>query len=159
VKLNWREKLAVCLLLVIGIFYLLLLIISISSGVSERNSSSQEDKIIVSKSEMLSNIRAVISFITCSLAAILLLKKQRLGWILGVPMMLIFIIIVTGLLIQAVSAEENFASGVLGSGLILLLLSFISLQSSASRKKFMVSRNSYLLTIGFSVLLGIIYFI
>jgi hypothetical protein len=108
---------------------------------------------------MLSNIRAVISFITCSLAAILLLKKQRLGWILGVPMMLIFIIIVTGLLIQAVSAEENFASGVLGSGLILLLLSFISLQSSASRKKFMVSRNSYLLTIGFSVLLGIIYFI
>lgn len=158
-KLNWREKFAAYLLLIVGILYLALWFVSIFSGVSNRSTSGQEDKIIISKSEMLSNIRTIISFSVFLLAGILLLKKQRLGWIMGLSIILIYIIISTGILVQLIGSDENFVAGVLGFGLVLLVCSFIFLLPASTQKKFMVSRNSYLLTIGFSALLGIIYFI
>jgi hypothetical protein len=88
-KLSWKEKYAGILVLIIGIIYLLMQIASIASNRSI-SYGSQQEAFVINKNELFSDIKTWLVIIMGIAAGFLLLKNKTLGWVLGLPVLLLF---------------------------------------------------------------------
>ena len=143
------------LVLLIGIIYLAAQTDSLFSIGSTR---VKGDVIELSKNELLSHFRSVLTIVLCFSGGILLLKNKTAGWIISQSILLLLSTIATGIFISNVSSLG--VSGVLLVILVVLLLSAIYLLNMAStRRRFTVSFRSYVTVIVLFIALALFYFL
>jgi hypothetical protein len=157
-KLSWREKYSSTLLLLIGIVYLFVWILSFFTGTSEIH-SVDADKLVMSKSELLTHFRTLLTILFSLAGSYLFFRKKRLGWMLGFAVLLVFLTIAGGGLYQVILMGEPVAVAVVISGLLLLLTAFLFLLLPKTRRKFRITPSVFLMAFGFAILLGIFYFL
>ena len=116
------------------------------------------DVIELSKNEMLSHFRSLLTIVLCFTGGVLLLKTRTAGWIICHSVLLLLSTIAIGIFISNVSSLN--ISGVLLIIVIVLLLSAIFLLNMVgTRRKFMVSFRSYVSVIVLFIALALFYFL
>jgi len=158
-KLSWREKYAGILVLLIGIIYLIMQLASLFSNTS-RPYEIQNGTFVINKNEFLSDMKAYSLILAGLIAGWCLLKGKRLGWMLGLPILL-FITMVIG----AMTAEQawklkkfdNSLTG-FGVGIFLMALAIIFLLLPSARQKYRVSKVIAFLTLLLFIGLGGAYY-
>ena len=158
-SLNWREKVAAWLLIVIGAIYLGLWLFS--TFLHERNldTSPSSDIITISKDELNYHFRTIITFGTCLLGGIQLLRKKKIGWVLSFIMLIIFTIICGGGLYQAIKTEELGLAGIAGSGILVLLFWLVNLLLPTTRRRLGVGKNEWIRLAVLFAFYSILYFL
>ena len=157
-KLNWREKYAAYLLAFLGTIVLLMQIMSFLSS-APRTTSVEGDMLRVSKSELLSYLRTVITIILSYAGATLLFRKKHVGWIIGFAMLLLFTGILSALLFSLLRTENfSYSLLMLIAAICIVLMGVIFLLLKETRQKFMAGKKSFLLAIALSILLVAVYF-
>lgn len=156
--LSWKEKYAAVLVLSIGIVFTILQIVDFTSSKSNAY-SIQQAAILINKTELYAHIRALVT-ITCGIVGgIMLLRGRRTGWVIAVALLVVFLLIASGGLVQLAMMRffgGSFIAIAICVGLLLLALFF--LLRPAARAKYKVSRITYLPTFLLLIILGSIYF-
>ena len=83
-QLSWREKYAGILVLLIGIIYLIMQLASLMSNTSHPY-ALQNGSLVISRNELLSDVKAYSLILAGIIAGWCLLKGKRLGWMLVFP--------------------------------------------------------------------------
>lgn len=158
-KLSWKEKMAAFMVLMIGTGYLMLTLLSFVSSKADMFTVSKE-QVSISKAEFLSNFRSILYVIIGIVGGILLFRRKTLGWIMGVPLLSIFLVLVGfGLYYYIEVGEISFMSISVAITLLLFVLSLIFLLLPSARKKYKVSKMSFLLSLLFLVFLVVFNFV
>ncbi|WP_207513005.1 hypothetical protein [Longitalea luteola] len=155
VKLSWKEKYAGILVLLISIVYLLM---QLASVFSNRSSSYaiQNGSLVINKNELFSDLRTYSLILAGIIAGWCLLAGRRLGWMLGVPILL-FITTVTGAMtVEQAMKLKRFDNSMIGFfvALFLLVWAIIFLLLPSARQKYRVSKGVALLTLLLLIGLG-----
>ena len=155
VKLSWREKYAGILVLFIGIIFLVMQLASVFSNTS-RPYAMQNGTFVVDKNEFLSDIKTYSLIIAGILAGWGLLKGKRLGWMLGVPILLFITAVIGTITIEQVLKVKKFDNSMIGFcvGIFLLFLAILFLLLPSARQKYRVSKGVLILTLLLFVGLG-----
>lgn len=153
-KVNAKEIYAACLILLIGIIYLGA---QSDSFFAIGSTTIKGDVIQLSKNEMLSHLRSIVTIILCFSGGVLLLKMKRVGWVISQSILLLLLTIAMGIFISNITGL-NTSGIVLAGGIVLLLLAIIFLLQKQSRQKFRVSRKSYVAVIILFAILTAFYF-
>ncbi len=157
-KLGWKEKYAGILVLSIGILFLLLQVIDLSSTKSSAY-KVQESAILVNKAELYAHVRALVTIVTGILGGYLLLKGRTAGWILGVTLLILFLVFaIAGLVQLGLMRIFGISFIAIVFGVALLLLALLFLFARPAREKYKVGRNTYLPTLVFLLIIAAIYF-
>jgi hypothetical protein len=158
-KLSWREKYAGFLVLLIGIIYLIMQLASLMSNTSHPY-AMQNGALVINKNELLSDLKAWSLILAGIIAGWCLLKGKRLGWMLGLPILL-FITLVVGTMTveQALKLKkfDNSLSG-FGVGIFLVALAIVFLLLPSARQKYRVSKGIAFLTLLLFIGLGGAYY-
>ena len=154
-KAKVKEIYTASLILLIGTIYLAAQIDAIFSMGSTRVNG---DTIQLSKNEVLSHLRSILTIILCFSGGILLLKARRAGWIISLSVLLLLITIASGIFVSNITGL-NFSAIVLMVGIFLLLLATIFLLQSRAREKFSVTRKTYLSVFILFMILAMFYFV
>jgi hypothetical protein len=117
-----------------------------------------EDKVALSKSELFSHARTLITIVLSLTAGVAIFRKQRIGFILGIAVLVLFLMICSGGLYQALKLGEipliAFTGGIwsiLLSGIVILLL-------PGTRRRLQATRPAILISLVITILLGLFYF-
>ncbi len=157
-KLSWREKLAAFMVLMIGIGYLFLTLISFVSSKAETFSVT-DSKLQVSKEEILSYTRSFLYIILGLMGGILLLRRKTLGWIIAVPLLLIIAFLAGyGMYFSVLMGQVDITLYFLGFIFILFLLSLLFLLLPPARKKYRVSIKTIWPTLLVLSIIVVLYF-
>lgn len=157
-KLSWREKYAGTLVLLIGVLYLILQVINLLSSKADRIVDT-DGKLVISKAEILSDLRTYLYILFGITAGILLLRKKKWGWILGVPYLCLYIVIaVWGTLFSLQMGFTGAELIVLVAGVVVLLLALLFLLLPSALKKYKVGSDTILPTLVFLICLAVLYF-
>lgn len=157
IGLSWKEKLASWTVLVIGIGYLLLQVINLLSSKSAGYSAT-DGALVISKSELFSDLKTYFYIITGITGGILLLKMKKLGWIISVPYLLIFTVLASWGMLFSIKMNTYGSLAFLVVVWIFLLLSLFFLLRREGSKKFRVSKTTVLPTLAFLILIIVLYF-
>lgn len=158
-KLSWKEKMAAFMVLMIGTGYLMLTLLSFVSSKADMFTVSKE-QVSISKAELLSNLRSILYVLIGIVGGILLFRRKTLGWIFGVPLLTIFLVLVGfGLYYYIEVGEISFMSISVAVTLLLFVFSLIFLLHPTARKKYKVNKMSFLLTLLFLVFLIVFNFV
>jgi hypothetical protein len=161
-KLSWKEKYAGVLVLLIGIIYLLMQVANLSSNTSHPY-AVQNGALMIDKNELFADIRTYLVIIMGLVAGWLLLKSKTAGWILGLPVLLLFTtFLLVGTLQQIIAQKGKIDQSLTipGIGLLLLALAIIFLFLPSARQKYRASKNIVLLTLLlFVAVTGLYYFL
>jgi hypothetical protein len=153
-KLNWKEKYSALILLLIGFFFLVTQTFSFISSQSERM-STEGDKLNINLSELKSDLKIYIVVILAILGGVLLLYKRRLGWILGLPVLLWYAILAINGIVMSVALRTFDLSFILVLvGFTILAFAIGFLYTKSAREKYKVGKQTYLPT--FLILLAIV---
>ena len=135
----------------IGIFYILTLVSSLF----------QVNTINFSTTLLVLELKWLLSGLLFVCGGIFLFMKKQAGWVICAATLLNFVVIIFSNIVtlsQAGALNPNAAKTMFG--LVLLLAAFIFLFNRTTRKKFMVTNKSYLLTIGlYLVMLAMTYWV
>jgi hypothetical protein len=155
VKLSWREKYAGLLVLLISIIYLLLQVSSLFSNTSNRY-GMQNGTLVVDKNEFLSDIKTYSVILAGIVAGWCLLAGKRLGWMLGLPILLFITTIVGAKTVEQALKVKKFDNSLIALcvGILLLFLAVLFLLLPTARQKYRVSKTVFLLTLLLFVGLG-----
>jgi hypothetical protein len=159
-KLSWKEKFAGILVLLIGIIYLLMQLASLLSDTSDHYTVNQ-GALVIDQNALFSDIKAWVVIIMGLAAGPMLLKNKTGGWVLGLPVLLFFAVL---LLVLAVQQVINMKGKIDGSiaipavALALLVTAIVFLFSKDARRKYRVSKYTVLLTLFLFVAIGGLYF-
>jgi hypothetical protein len=156
--LSWKEKYSSFLLLLLGIVYLVLWLISFLSETSGPV-KLEGDKLTMSRSELLNHTRTFLTIAFSIPGSLLLLKRHRIGWILGLPVYLVFLGIVSGGVYQAVILREPVFIMIAAIGWIILFVGLIFLILKHARTIFRVTRFALATTLLLAGLLAAFYFV
>jgi hypothetical protein len=159
-QLSWKEKYAGILVLVIGIIYLLMQVASFLSDTSDHYGVNQ-GALVIDQNALFSDIRAWIVIIMGLVAGPMLLQHKTGGWVLGLPVLLFFAVLLLVLGIQQMISLKGKADGSLAIpavALLLLVMAIIFLFSKEARQKYRVSKYTVLLTLFLFVAIGGLYF-
>src|SRR5215831_18391722 len=170
-KLSWKEKYAGILVLLIGV---LVLITQVSNMLSSKAQgfAFQNGSIIINKSELYNDLRTYVTIILGILGGILLLLNKRLGWVIGLPLLLLYTIIVAGFGIDLALSKFhdpqhnshtgdpylNVYVGVLGGISLLFLLASIFLLLPVAQVRYRVGKATWIPTLLFFMALTALYF-
>jgi len=157
-KLNWREKYSAILVLLIGI---IILITQVSGVLSSKANAIaiRNGSIIIDKSELLNDSRSYLTILLGILGGILLLRNKRLGWVIGMPLLLLFTIITSGISISsALHKDFSMSFKMFAAVGFLLLLAAIFLLVPSTQAKYRVGKGTWLPTLLFFMLISAIYF-
>ena len=154
-KRNAKEIYTASLILLIGTIYLVAQADAIFSMGSTR---IKGDIIELSKNEILSHLRSIITIILCLSGGILLLKGRKVGWIISLSVLLLLITIASGIFLSNITGF-NISAIVLMVGIFLLLLAIIFLLQSRARQKFFVTKKTYLSVFILFMILAVFYFV
>ncbi|WP_205511205.1 hypothetical protein [Longitalea arenae] len=155
VKLSWKEKYAGILVLLISVIYLLMQLASIFSNRSGAY-SMQNGTFVISKNELYSDLRTWSLVIAGIIAGWCLLAGRRLGWILGLPILLFITALVGAMTLEQAMKLKQFDNSLIGFGvgIFLLVWAIIFLLLPAARQKYRVSKGIALLTLLLFIGLG-----
>jgi hypothetical protein len=158
-KLSWREKYAGILVLVIGLIYLIMQLASLFSNTSHPY-AIKNGSLVIDKNEFLSDIKAYSLILAGIIAGWCLLKGKRLGWMLGVPILLFITLIIGTLTVEQAMRLKKFDNSLtgFGVGIFLLALAIIFLLLPSARKKYRVSKVIAFLTLLLFIGLGGAYY-
>ena len=157
-QLSWREKFAAILVLLIGIVFLLMQVFALVS--SRSNAYSEADgALVISKGELFADIRAYITIFLGIAGGILLWKSKRLGWVIGISLLIFFTLIacygIVNLVMQRVF-DSSFKMVVALA--VVLLTAVIFLLLPAAKQKYRVGKRTYLPTLLFFMAIAAVYF-
>lgn len=153
-KANAKEIYAACLILLIGAIYLA----AQSDALFSIGSTTIKGDIIqLSKNEMLSHLRTIITIFLCFSGGILLLKIKKTGWVISQSMLLLLLTIASGILISNWTGL-NTSGFLLSGGILLLIMAIAFLLQKKTRRKFEVTQKSYRAVIIIFAILAIFYF-
>ena len=155
VKLSWKEKYAGILVLLISIIYLLMQLASLFSNTSSPY-SMQNGTFVLNKNEFLNDIKTYSLIIAGIVAGWCLLKGKRLGWMLGLPILLFITIVIGTITAEMALKAKKFDNTMIGFGvgIFLLFLAILFLLLPSARQKYRVSNVIFLLTLLLFVGLG-----
>jgi hypothetical protein len=155
-KLSWKEKYAAIIVLIIGIIFLLMQIASIASN-NTSSYAAEQGAFVINKNELFSDIKTWVVVIMGISAGFLLLKKKTLGWVLGLPILLLF---TTMLIVHHVVNTRviNSSLTIPAIGLLLLVLAISFLLAKSARKHYRVSNRLVTLTLLLFAGIGALYF-
>lgn len=158
-KLSWKEKYAGILVLFISIVFLLM---QVASLFGERSGpySIQNGTFVINKNEFFSDLKTYSIILAGIIAGWGLLKGKRLGWMLGLPILL-FTMAIIGLTTaeQGMKARKPDSSMIgLGVALFLIFLAVLFLLLPAARQRYRVNKKVFLLTLLLFAGLGGAYF-
>lgn len=155
VKLSWREKYAGILVLLISIIFLLMQLASVFSNTS-RPYSIQNGTLVVDKNEFFNDLRTYSVILAGIVAGWCLLKGKRLGWMLGLPILLFITAVMGSIAVEQVLKLKKFDNSLIGFGvgILLMALAILFLLLPAARQKYRVSKVVALLTLLLFVGLG-----
>ncbi|HKH61212.1 MAG TPA: hypothetical protein VKA49_10305 [Flavitalea sp.] len=154
-KADAKEIYAASLILLIGIIYLAA---QADALFSMGSTTVKGDIIQLSKNEILSHSRSVLTIVLCFSGGILLLKARTAGWIISLSILLLLITISSGIFLSNITGL-NVSGIVLIVGISLLLLAIIFLVQARARQKFSVTKKSYLSVFVLFVVLVFFYFV
>jgi len=154
-KKNIKEIYVECLVLFVGIVYLLA---QIDSLFSIGSTTVTGDTVQISKNEILSHVRSIITIFFCFAGGILLIKHRRTGWILSQAILLLLLTILSGIFFSNISFL-NISAIILVIGMFLLLLAIYFLVGKDTRQKFSITWKSYLLVLLLFASLAAFYFL
>ena len=150
-----KEIYSASLILLIGTIYLAAQADAIFSIGS---TTVKGDTIQVSRNEMLSHLRSILTIILCFSGGILLLKIRKAGWVISLSILLLLLAVATGIFLSNISGL-NLSAVVLIAGIFLLLVAIVFLLQSRSRKKFLVTKKSFLSVFVLFAVLVLFYFV
>ena len=154
-KLSWREKYAGTLVLLISIVFLLMQLASVFSNTS-RPYAIQNGALVIDKNEFFNDLRTYSVIIAGIVAGWCLLTGKRLGWMLGLPILLFITAIIGTKTIEQALKVKKFDNSLIGFGvgILLLALAIIFLLLPSARQKYRVSKAIALLTLLLFIGLG-----
>ena len=158
-KLSWREKFAASLLLLIGIVYAGIQVMNI---VSSRADGYKADNaaITISMGELLSDLKTYTTILLALLGSILLFRQKRLGWIIGLPVLLLYTFLSGfGVYLYVYGGEYDSSLIFLLIVFVALLLSIVFLLLPSCRRKYKVGKYTYLPTLVFLMAIRGLYFL
>lgn len=158
-NLSWKEKYAGILVLLISIIFLLM---QLAASFGERSGpySIQNGTFVINRNEFFSDLRTYSVILAGIIAGWCLLKGKRLGWMLGLPILL-FVIALIGLMAfekgMKLKKLDNSMIG-FGVGILLLFLAILFLLLPGARQRYRVNKLVFLLTLLLFAGLGGAYF-
>jgi hypothetical protein len=158
-KLSWREKYAGILVILITLIYLIMQLASLLSNTS-RPYDIQNGSLVINKNEFLSDLKAWSLILAGIIAGWCLLKGKRLGWMLGLPILLFITLVVGTLTVESALKLKKFDNSLtgFGIGIFLVALAIIFLLLPSARQKYRVSKGIAFLTLLLFIGLGGAYF-
>lgn len=117
------------------------------------------DVIQLSKNELFSHLRTIITIVLCFAGGVLLLKRNKAGWVICVAILCLLLTIAVGIFLSNVQTV-NAAAFVLLLMIVLLLMSVIFLLLKPTRNRFNVMpKNYFQVLVFFSVLVAFYFFL
>lgn len=159
VKLSWREKYAGILVILITIIFALMQLAS-SFGETAHAYTIQNGNFHINKNEFYSDLKTWSVVLAGIIAGWCLLAGKRLGWMLGLPILLFLTTVIGAMIIEQVLKLKRFDKSMIGFcvGVFLLLLAIFFLLLPSARQKYRVNKAIALLTLLLFVGLGGAYF-
>lgn len=154
-KAGAKEIYAASLVLLIGIIYLAA---QADALFSIGSTTVKGDIIQVSRNEMLSHLRSILTIILCFSGGMLLLKIKRAGWVVSMSILILLITIAAGIFISNFSGL-NLSGIALIIGILLLILAIVFLLQIRTREKFSVTRKSFVSVLVLLAVLVFFYFV
>jgi lysylphosphatidylglycerol synthetase-like protein (DUF2156 family) len=151
------EKFSASLLLVAGFIYLALWLISIFSETTSFINVA-DDKVSMNMSELLSHIRTVITIGLALGGGFLILRRSRAGWVMGIIVLILLLIISSGTVYQAIKLKEPALIAIATTCWLILLLSIVFLALPSVRQKFHINKPLTITATLLSFLLAVFYF-
>lgn len=149
---------AAFMVLMIGVGYLMLTLLSLISSKAALFTVNEE-QVSISKAEFLSNLRSGLYVILGITGGVLLYRRKTLGWIIGVPLLLIFLLLIGyGVYFTLYVGNIDIMAGLLFLTLILFIFSLLFLLLPSARRKYKVSNRTLLPTLVFLILMLFLYF-
>jgi len=155
-KPNAKEIYIAGLIILIGIIYL---VAQSDALFSIGSTSIRGDSIQLSKNEMFSHIRTILTIVICFSGGILLLKIKKAGWILSLTILLLLFSIASGISISNWKQLSVIAIVLISGGIFLLLLGIILLLRKDCTQKFVITRKNYLTVFILFATLSAFYFL
>jgi hypothetical protein len=155
----FKDWLIFILLLGAGLFYLILQIVSIfQNGFTLFQTS--EDHIVISRSEIMYELRTWSTIILCLTGSIFYFKFRKAGWIISVGILALFVLIALGGMATIFKMGLiDISTYFLGLVTIILLYALITLFTPTTRKQFQLIRNDFLVAGVFTLFLLSFYFL
>ena len=148
VKLSWREKYAGILVLLIGIIFLL---IQLAALVGERSGpyTIKNGTFVINRNEFYSDLKTYSLIIAGIVAGWCLLRGKRLGFVLGLPILLFITAVIGTITAEQVLKTKKFDNSMIGFcvGIFLLFLAILFLLLPSARQKYRVSKGVLVLTL------------
>jgi hypothetical protein len=154
-KLSWREKYAGTLVLLISIVYLLMQLAALFSNTS-RSYDIQNGALVINKNEFLSDLKTYSVILAGIVAGWCLLTGKRLGWMLGLPILLFITAVLGSIAIEQAMKVKRLDNSMIGFGvgIFLMVWAIIFLLLPSARQKYRVSKVVALLTLLLFIGLG-----
>jgi hypothetical protein len=157
-KLSWREKFAASLLLLIGISYGIFQVLNILSSQADAY-KADESAFTISRGELLSDLKTYSTIFFALIGSILLFRQKRLGWVIGLPMLLLYLLLSGfGVYLYVLDLRYDKMLIILLIVFAALLLSFIFLVIPSARRKYKVGKFTYLPTLVFLMAICAMYY-
>jgi len=158
-KLSWKEKYAGILVILITIIFALMQLAS-SFGESAHAYTIQNGSFQINKNEFYTDLKTWSVVLAGIIAGWCLLAGKRLGWMLGLPILLFLTTVIGVMVTEQVLKVKKFDRSMIGFGvaIFLLLLAILFLLLPSARQKYRVNKVIALLTLVLFIGLGGAYF-
>lgn len=150
-----KEAYTACLIILIGTIYLAA---QADSLFSIGSTSVKGDTIQVSKNEILSHTRTILTIILCFVGGVLLFRKNSKGWILSLSVLLLLLSIAVGIFMSNIT-DLNIAGILFAVGILMLLMGTIFLLQKTTRARFQVTATSFIMALVLFAALIVFYFV
>jgi hypothetical protein len=156
-KISRKEKYSATILLLIGVVYLVLWIISIFSETSSFV-TVENDKVAISKSELLSHTRTLLTIVFALGGSFLLFKGHRVGWMLALSVLVLFFLICSGGLYQAIKLREATLLTIAAAVWLILFIGIVLLLLPVTRTKLRITKKVVISGVILAFFLCLFYF-
>lgn len=155
----FKDWLIIILLFGAGLFNVILEIVSIFQN-GFTLFKTNEDQIIISRSEIMYEIRTWCTIIFSLTGSFLYYKFRKAGWIISIGMLTLFVLIAVGGIAEIFKmGMVDISTYFLGLVTIILFYALITLFTPATRKQFQLIRNDFIVAGVFTLLLLSFYFL
>ena len=114
---------------------------------------------VINKSELFNDLRSYITIIVGVLGGFLLIRQKRFGWVIGLPMLLLFTVVSAGVAATYALAKDYSMSFKMSAGIsFLILVAAIFLLLPSAQEKYRVSKATWLPTLVFFMAITAVYF-
>lgn len=154
---NWREKFAGTFVLLIGLIMLGLLIFDFISSRASSVTASNEN-IVINRFALLYYLRVGAGMLLSLIGAFALFTLRKTGWVLCMTILILHLVICGYLTYFTLNISMKKEAIFTASAFALGLLAVIFLFLPGTREKYRVSSKTILLTLGFLLAIGALFF-